>query len=811
MTITSNAGSDVAAVEMVSVTVDGVTIQVPKGTLAIRAAELLGVEIPRFCDHPLLEPVAACRACLIEVEGIPKPAPACAQVVADGMNIRTQMSSPVAREAQEGVLEFLLLNHPLDCPVCDKGGECPLQNQAMSVGRPESRFDGEKRLFDKPVNVSAEILLDRERCVSCARCTRFADQIAGDPMLELLERGAKQQVGTAADQPFDSYFSGNTVQICPVGALTSAAYRFRARPFDLVSVPTTCEHCASGCSLRTDYRRGTVTRRLAWDDPSVNEEWNCDKGRFAFPYLREGRIAGPMVRENGELRPASWPEALDIAARGLAAAGASTGVLVGGRATVEDAYAYSRFARVALGSDNIDFRVRESSDEEAAFLAALVAGTPVTTTYESLERAPMVLTVALEVEDESPIIFLRLRKAARGGRTRVAHIGAIATKGLAKMNGEFIAALPGDEARALGSLPADVRTALGQPGAVILVGERIAAINGGPSAVAALAAETGASLAWVPRRAGERGALDAGALAGLLPGGRQLVDPAARAEVAAAWGVEADELPTVAGLSGEQLLMAARDGELAALITAGVELGDFPDNELAVAAIAGAGFVLALENHHSVITEQADVVLPVAVVTEKSGTFLDWEGRPRPFGQVFRDSLAQSDALVLGMIATTMEQRLGAHDVTAIRRELGALGSWQGTRAQAPAAQPAGSPAAEGTLVLAAWRTLIDAGVMQDGEPFLAATARPVVAAISASTAASLGNPASVTVAGERGSIVLPVQVSEVIDGAVVLAMNSPGCSIYRDLGARIGDAVSVRPGDTVSVRAGDAREGEGS
>ena len=257
--------------------------------------------------------------------------------------------------------------------------------------------------------------------------------------------------------------------------------------------------------------------------------------------------------------------------------------------------------------------------------------------------------------------------------------------------------------------------------------------------------------------------------------------------------------------------MAARDGELAALITAGVELGDFPDNELAVAAIAGAGFVLALENHHSAITEQADVVLPVAVVTEKSGTYLDWEGRPRPFGQVFRDSLAQSDALVLGMIATTMEQRLGAHDVTAIRRELGALGSWQGTRAQPPAAQPAGSPAAEGTLLLAAWRTLIDAGVMQDGEPFLAATARPVVAAISASTAASLGNPVSVTVAGQRGSILLPVQVSEVIDGAVVLAMNSPGCSIYRDLGARIGDAVSVRAGDTVSVRAGDAREGEGS
>ncbi|MFZ4486489.1 MAG: NADH-quinone oxidoreductase subunit G [Candidatus Nanopelagicales bacterium] len=800
MTMTSNAGSDLAAVEMVSVTVDGVTIEVPKGTLAIRAAELLGVEIPRFCDHPLLDPVAACRACLIEVEGMPKPAPACAQVVTDGMSIRTQMSSPVAREAQEGVLEFLLLNHPLDCPVCDKGGECPLQNQAMSVGRPESRFDGDKRVFDKPINVSAEILLDRERCVSCARCTRFADQIAGDPMLELLERGAKQQVGIAADQPFDSYFSGNTVQICPVGALTSAAYRFRARPFDLVSVPTTCEHCASGCSLRTDYRRGTVTRRLAWDDPAVNEEWNCDKGRFAFPYLREGRITGPMVREDGELRPASWPEALDAAARGLAAAGSSTGVLVGGRATFEDAYAYARFARVALGSDNIDFRVRESSGEEAAFLAAVIAGSPVTTTYESLEQAPIVMTVALEPEDESPIVFLRLRKAARAGRTRIVSVGAVATKGLSKVRGELIASLPGGESKALRDLPADIRSALGQPGAVILVGERIAAVAGGPSAVAALAAETGASLAWVPRRAGERGALDAGALAGLLPGGRQLLDPAARSEVAAAWDIDADELPTDVGLAGEQLLMAAREGRLAALITGGVELADYPDHDLAEAAIEGAGFVIALENHHSAITERADVVFPVAVVTEKSGTFLDWEGRPRPFGQVFRDSLAQSDAMVLGMIATTMERRLGVHDVAGIRRELGALGPWGGQRAAAPAQAAAITPDDGDRLVLVAWRALIDAGVMQDGEPFLAATARPVVAAMSASTAALIGNPAAVIVTGPKGSVEVPVQVGEAIDGVVVLPLNSPGCSVYRDLGVRIGDAVSVR--------AAEAREG---
>jgi len=496
MTVTSNSGpgSDVEmATDQISVVIDGVEMRVPKGTLVIRAAEQLGIEVPRFCDHPLLDPVAACRACLIEVEGMPKPQPACAQVLSEGMTVKTQYASEVARLAQEGVMEFLLLNHPLDCPVCDKGGECPLQNQAMSVGRPESRFDGEKREFEKPVNVSAQILLDRERCVSCARCTRFAEQIAGDPSLELLQRGAKQMVGTADDSPFESYYSGNTVQICPVGALTSASYRFRSRPFDLVSVPTTCEHCASGCSLRTDYRRGVVTRRLAWDDPDVNEEWNCDKGRFAFAYQTHGRIESPLVRENGQLRVASWPEAISVAAQGLRAARGSAGVLVGGRLTVEDAYAYARFTRTVLASDDIDFRVRETSAEETQFLSAVVAGSPVSVTYDALESAPFVLLIALDPEDESPILQLRLRKAARRG-TDVRSVGAVASPGLAKVNGSLIAAKPGDEASVLRGLSGDVRALLATPGSVILVGERAAGSAGALSAAAELSRATGASL-----------------------------------------------------------------------------------------------------------------------------------------------------------------------------------------------------------------------------------------------------------------------------------------------------------------------------
>jgi len=791
MTVTSNSGpgSDVQmATDLITVVIDGVEMQVPKGTLAIRAAEQLGIEVPRFCDHPLLDPVAACRACLIEVEGMPKPQPACAQVLSDGMSVKTQYASEVARLAQEGVMEFLLLNHPLDCPVCDKGGECPLQNQAMTVGRAETRFDGEKREFEKPVNVSAQILLDRERCVSCARCTRFADQIAGDPSLELLQRGAKQIVGTADGTPFESYYSGNVVQICPVGALTSASYRFRSRPFDLVSVPTTCEHCASGCSLRTDYRRGVVTRRLAWDDPQVNEEWNCDKGRFAFAYQTQGRIENPLIRENGELRVASWPEAIDAAARGLTSARGSVGVLVGGRLTMEDAYAYARMARVALATDDIDFRVRQTSEEETAFLASTIAGSPVLTTYADLDAAPAVLLVALEPEDESPIVQLRLRKAARGG-TAVLSVGAVRSQGLAKVDGRLIPARPGEEARVLANLPDDVRSLLAQPGAVIMVGERAAGSAGALSAVVALAQSTGARVAWVPRRAGERGALDAGALAGLLPGGRPLEDAQARAQVAAAWGVRPDDLPAANGRSGDALLAAARDGELAAMLVSGVELGDFADPAGAVAAIEATVFVVSLENHHSAVTERADVVLPVAVVTEKAGTFLDWEGRPRPFGQVFRDALTMSDATVLAMIAASMGYDQPG-DVRAIRQQFGALGAWSGARFDAPTDAPGEAP--EG-VVLASWRQLLDSGVMQEGEPHLAATARPTVAMVSERTAAALGE--SVTVSGPAGSVTLPVVAGDVLDDVVWVPMNSPGCHVHSDLGSVPGTAVRLSAG----------------
>lgn len=376
MTVTSAAGPSTGSghevekrEDLVTLTIDDVEVSVPKGTLVIRAAELIGVEVPRFCDHPFLDPVGACRQCLVEVPDagngrpIPKPQASCTLEVSAGMVVKTQLTSPVADKAQRGNMEFLLINHPLDCPICDKGGECPLQNQSMSHGDGETRFTDIKRTYPKPINISANVLLDRERCVLCARCTRFSEQVAGDPFIALIERGALQQVGIYEKEPFQSYFSGNTIQICPVGALTSAAYRFRSRPFDLVSVPAVAEHDACGSAIRVDVRRGQVMRRLAGDDPEVNEEWITDKDRFAFVSARgEDRLTRPLVRESdpdtGEqvLRPASWPEALDVAVRGLQKAGSSTGVLTGGRLTVEDAYGYAKFARAVLGTNNIDFR-----------------------------------------------------------------------------------------------------------------------------------------------------------------------------------------------------------------------------------------------------------------------------------------------------------------------------------------------------------------------------------------------------------------------------------------------------------------------
>ena len=799
----------------VRLTIDGVEVIAPKGELLIRTAERLGTVIPRFCDHPLLDPAGACRQCLVEVEmggrPMPKPQASCTITVADGMVVKTQVTSPVADKAQQGVMELLLINHPLDCPICDKGGECPLQNQALAHGRADSRFVEAKRTFPKPIPVSTQVLLDRERCVLCQRCTRFSEQIAGDAFIELLERGAHQQIGIAENKPFQSYFSGNTIQICPVGALTSAAYRFRSRPFDLVSTPSVCEHCSSGCAERTDFRRGKVMRKLAGDDPEVNEEWICDKGRFGFRYVTAGdRITRPLVRDaqTGELAPASWTDALRVAAEGLVKArdGKGVGVLTGGRLTVEDAYSYAKFARVALKTNDIDFRARPHSAEELDFLASRVVGTTPAdgVTFGAIEAAPAVLCVAFEPEEEAPIVFLRLRKAARKNRTRIFHIGQWTSPAVEKTIrpfsvdkgtiGTLLACAPGGETAAVEGLVThapDVAEGLSKPGAVILVGERAAQIPGLLTELVKLAEVTGAKLAWIPRRAGERAALDTGAAPTLLPGGRLVTDAAARTEIERAWGLAEGTLPWLPGRDTSGILDAAAKGMLEGLLVGGVEVDDLPDPALAEDALKKT-FVVSLELRASAVTEFADVVLPVAPAVEKSGTFLNWEGRRRDFGATLENVGSLPDCRVLDTLGVEMDVDLFTQTPKAAAGDLAKLPTVL-RKAALPVEIAAPVPTlGDDQAVLATWRQLLDNGSLQTDEPHLAGTQRPAVVRLNVETAARFGVNGTATVKTEHGSVTLPVEHADLPDGVVWLPTNSGASKIRRVLRAGHGDVVTV-------------------
>jgi NADH-quinone oxidoreductase subunit G len=801
----TNAG-EVEKSDLVTVTIDGVQVSVPKDTLVIRAAEQIGVQIPRFCDHPLLAPVGACRQCLVDVpdagngRGFPKPQASCTLPVTEGMVVSTQVTSQVADKAQQGVMELLLVNHPLDCPVCDKGGECPLQNQAMSNGRGESRFSddrnrGVKRTFPKPINLSPTVLLDRERCIVCQRCTRFADEIAGDPFIELLERGAQQQIGIAEDAPFLSYFSGNVIQICPVGALTSEQYRFRSRPFDLVSTPGVAEHDACGSAIRVDHRRGKVLRRQSGNDPLVNEEWITDKDRFAFAYAQgDDRLSYPQVRDDdGSLRPASWPEAFTVAARGLAAARAAggVGVLTGGRVSVEDAYAYAKFARVALGTNDIDFRARPLSAEEADFLAAHVVLTGPGAggvTYDDLESATKVVLVGLEPEDEAGAIFLRLRKSVLAGGTEVVALAPYTTRGLTKLSGRLVPTAPGDEPAALAGLAGELDAT-----SVLLVGERLATVPGALGAAASVAASSGARLAWVPRRAGDRGALEAGCLPTLLPGGRPVDDAAARIDVATAWGVPA--LPETPGRDADAIVAALGSGELAGLVIGGVDPDDTADPAASRAALAAASFVVAFDLRRTEVTDLADVVFPVAPTTDKSGTFVNWEGRVRPWEAALRNPASLPELRALSGIAAELAalgqaSPLGFRTVEEARAEMAQLGPWDGPVNREGSVVDASRTEGAGTLRLATWKQMLDNGSMQDGDKYLKSTARTPVAFVTPALYDAHGP--TITLTGDRGSVTLPAEIADdLVDGVVWVPANSVGNGVLADL-ASAGTTVTI-------------------
>jgi NADH-quinone oxidoreductase subunit G len=467
-------------------------------------------------------------------------------------------------------------------------------------------------------------------------------------------------------------------------------------------------------------------------------------------------------------------------------------VLPGGRLTEEDAYAYAKFARVALGTNDIDARTRPVSAEELDFLAAHVAGvTPAHVSYADLEAASAVLLVGFEPEEESPIVFLRLRKSTHLGKAKVWSVAARKSHGLAKLGGTLVACRPGAEGAQLGTLPDAVVEALGGPGAVILVGERLASSPGALSAAAALASRTGARLVWVPRRAGERGAIDAGALPTLLPGGRTLADPAARAEVEAVWGAS---LPTQPGRDIDAILHSAADGSLAALVVGSVDPADVADPALAAVALERAGFIVSLEIRRSAVTEHADVVLPVAPPAEKAGRYVTWEGRRRPFDLTITGTGALSDAKVLDALAEEMDVALNLRTVEQARLELLRLAP--GTARPAAPAVPATAPAEPGTgeALLATWHQIIDAGRMQDGDEHLAGTAKPVRAAVNAKTAHALGvdNGQLISVSTERGTITAPVAITEMPDDVVWLPTNARGCPVRSILGAQPGSVVKI-------------------
>jgi NADH-quinone oxidoreductase subunit G len=823
--------------EGVTLTIDGQEVTVPRGTLIIRAAEQIGIEIPRFCDHPYLEPAGSCRQCYVEVEGQRKLMTSCTTPVVPGMVVKTQNSSEQARESQVATLEFLLLNHPLDCPICDRGGECPLQDQALAFGPGESRYREPKRVYAKPVYLSPLVALDRERCVLCARCTRFCDEISGDRFIELFDRGAAEQVSIAPGEDFRSPFSGNTVQICPVGALTAVPYRFVARPFDLKTADTVCGHCASGCNVRADLRRGEVVRVLARENPEVNDAWTCDKGRFAFRFADSAqRLRAPLMRIPG-LEPVSFGEALGAVA-GWSRAG-RVGILAGGRLLDEDAFALSKLARLALGTNDIDHRRYRSGDVPVEIEAAQAAAPAVN--YRDVESARLIVVVGLDAEQELPILHLRIRKAVRdGAQVFVIHPRRTRLWDVA----EHLLAPPGDEAaamatvgRAAGAFEGErsageanpaldrLRQALQHAGdrTVVLAGWRLAESPGGVAAAAALASAVGGRFALVSRRAGDHSALRAGVHPALLPGGRPVADAPARAEVESLWG----QVPTEPGRDGAAILAAAARREIDLLYVVGVDpLRDFPDATLARQAMENVRRLVVQDVVAGPLARYADVMLPAAGHFEKDGHLTDWEGRSQPVRPVRGPAgLARPDWQIVQELSEALARDLGFHSPDLLRSEMASLlGPRPGGAAPAPVAgtrEPAAGepkedhPAADGGLSLFTYPLLVDDGTLSEGADELRAALgdSPFVEVHPDDAGrAGLEDGGATTVRTEAGSARLPVRVTpHVAPGSAFVPFNQPGFAANTLLSGRFTTRATLEPAEataqaaTVSGAAGGA------
>ena len=672
--------------ERLTFTLDGREVEAKKGDLLIAAAERAGTFVPRFCYHPRMASVGVCRMCLVEVSGPRGPSlqPSCFIEVQDGMTVDT--TSERVKKAQDGVLEFLLINHPLDCPVCDKGGECPLQDQTLAYGPGETRFVEEKRHFEKPIPISELVLLDRERCIQCSRCVRFADEIAGEAQIDFIGRGELLEIGIFPELPFTSYFSGNTVQICPVGALTATPYRFAARPWDLDQVESTCTTCSVGCRVAVQSSSNRVTRLLGIDADPVNQGWLCDKGRFACDAVNsEERLVEPLVRKEGELVPSSWHEALEVVADGLREAadrsGAESVAVVGGaRLTNEGAYAWTKLAKGILRTDSVDAQLGDGLPAE------VVAGLP-RATVDEMADADTVLLLSGDLREEVPVLYLRLRAAVVGGATSLVEVAPQGSS-LTRYAAASVRARPGEAvavAQALagnGEAPgstdrdalAEARRLLAADRLVVVVGRSSLAEAGELGAEAAqVIARAFPNARFVPalRRGNVHGAIDMGMAPGMLPGRVTLED--GRQWFGRAWGAVPDER----GRDTAAIMAAAaggRDGDegIGALVLLGADpLHDFPDRDLAERALEGARFVVAIASGPDAVTARADVVLPAAEAHERPGTTTNLEGRISRLGQkVVPPGQAWPDWMIAAELAVHLDADLGFDSAAAVWDEI---------------------------------------------------------------------------------------------------------------------------------------------
>jgi NADH-quinone oxidoreductase subunit G len=787
--------------DSVTLTIDDKEVTVPPGTLIIRAAEQLGIEVPRFCDHPLLEPIGACRQCYVELEGQRKLFTSCTTTVAPGMAVHTQNTSDEARRAQVANLEFLLLNHPLDCPICDRGGECPLQDQALAFGPGESRYREPKRVYEKPIPLSPLVGLDRERCVLCARCTRFCDQISGDRFIELFARGAGEQVAIAAGEDFRSPFSGNTIQICPVGALTATPYRFVARPFDLSSADGVCGHCSAGCNVRFDMRRGEIVRVLARDNLEVNDAWVCDKGRFAFRFADgEDRLTTPLIRDRG-LQPASFAEVLGQIATW--SRGKRVAFLTGGRLCDEDYYALSKLARTVFATNDLDHRrhVHGGLAEEAAAEGAMDV------TYRDVERATAILVVDLDAEQEVPILHLRIRKAvARGAEVFVIHPRRTRLWDVA----EHVLCRPGEEASVLeeilegparGSPLAAIASAMKEAGrrGVVLAGSGLAEHLLAPDVALRLARRLGSRFSLVPRRAGDRGALRAGVHPALLPGGRRLSSQSERAEVEAVWGELANTTP---GRNAREILEACAARQIDVLFLIGVDpLRDFPHAALARHALDNVPYKVLQSLELGNLEPFADAALPAAASMEKDGHVTTWEGRPQRTRALRAPAgLSRPDWEIFATLALAAGGDLGFESLEGLREEMAGLLAPRISGQRATAWVDTDRPQFLDDLTLFSYPLLVDEGRLSVRATELkAALEEQGFVEVHPDDAAKRGlaEGAPARVRTDAGEAVLPVRLTEhVAPGSVFVPFNQPGLAANTILSGRFSVGATLQPAD---------------